>query len=364
MSAFPIQTDLVAIAARTGLALPQAASRAEPAEKPKQRLHPAIRRAADQAIVAFRASPEHAALMADLEGMNLFQLQLRLRAVLEGPDFAPLMAVIRDTAARDSDEDPLLDFIPKALSLGLMGQAVLFLGLSGSVGYAVDVDLTNPDTGIYAGGAVDVGIDAGVEGEICLGFWRESVADLAGTYVGAEVDIDDLTGIVVATFENDDEIGLVFVGVDLGIDDGIENTDFYFFEFDTGEAPIYQPGQSNCLVQLQGMVCTNSKNDYDEIYIEFLADSDSTVYRFPAWDSYQMCEADRNANLANWSVGLIIKFDSSFTLRLHVGDQTLDDLKISRSNYTGVNQSYPATWDTSHVTNGIQYSCATMLLKG
>lgn len=364
MSAFPIQRDLAAMAARASLALPGAASRAATVEKSKQRLHPAIRKAADEALLAFRASSEHAALMADLEGMSLLQLQSRLRTVLEGPYFEPVMATLRQTATRDADEDPLLDFIPKAVSLGLMGQAVLLLGVSGSVGYAVDVSLTNPDTGIYVGGAVDAGIDAGIEGDICLGFWRESVADLGGTYVGAEVDIDDLTGIVVAAFENDDEIGLVFAGVDLGIDDGMENTDFYFFEFDTGQAPIYQPGESNCLVQLQGMVCTNSKNDYDEIYIEFLADSDSTAYRFPAWDSYQMCEADRNSDLSNWSVGLIIKFDSSFTLRLHVGDQTLDDLTITRSYYGGVNEGYTAIWDTSHATNGIYYSCATVLLKG
>lgn len=363
MSASPINQDLAAMAARADLKLPDPAPRNEAAGKSKHRLHPAIRTMADGALAAFRASPEHAALVADLPGLNLHQLQSRLRAALEGPHFAPMMDTIRHTATLEED-DPLLDFMPKAVSLGLLGQAVLFVGLSGSVGYVVDVDLTNPNTGIYAGGAIDVGVDVGIEGDVCLGFWREAVDDLGGVYIGEEVDIDDGTGVVEAAFENDGELGLIFIGIDLGIDDGMENTDYYFFEFDTGDAPIYQPGESNYLVQLQGMNCVNSKNNYDGIYFEFLADSDSTVYRYPAWDSYQMCESHRNANLSNWSVGLIIKFNSSFTLRLHVGDQTMDDITIYRSQYSGVNETITINWDTSHVTNGIEYNCATVLLKG
>jgi hypothetical protein len=362
MSASPIQQDLAAMAARADLKLPAPAPRTASADKPKQRLHPAIRAAADDALAAFGASPEHAALIADLPGLNLHQLVSRLRAALEGAHFAPMMDTIRHAATLDTD-DPLLDFIPKAVSLGLLGQAVLLVGLSGSVGYVVDVDLTSPDTGIYAGGAIDVGGDAGIQADVCLGFWREAVDDLGGIYVGEEVDIDDGTGVVEAAFENDDELGLLFVGIGLGIDDGMENTDYYFFEFDTGDAPIYQPGDFNYMVQLQGMNCVNSKNNYDGIYFEFLADSDSTVYRYPAWDSYQMCESHRNANLSNWSVGLIIKFDSSFTLRLHVGDQTMGDATISRSQYSGVNSTFKVTWDTSHVSNGIEYNCTTVLLK-
>lgn len=180
---------------------------------------------------------------------------------------------------------------------------------------------------------------------MCLGFWREGVDDLGGIYVGEEVDVDDGVGVTEASFLHDDELALVFLGFDLGIGDGMEETNYYFFEFDVGRAPIYQPGDATYLVQLGVITCDNSKDNYDTVYFEFLQDSDSTVYRYPAWDGYQMCETQEDPTYNTWRVGLIAKFNSQLTLRLHVGDHTMDDVIVKASNFSGLNGSYDITWD-------------------
>ena len=368
-----IRQDLAAMAAEAELTLPEPAPRDGRAEhETEQRLHPAVQQAAHEALAGFRASPEHAALIADLPAMNLHQLRFRLQALLEGPHFEPLFATIRSAAELDIDPT---DMIPKAISLGAMVQGVLVVGLSGSVGYVTDIDLKNGNSGIYVGGAIDIGAEAGLELAACLGFWRNPVDKLKGTYVGEEVDIDDGLGLDEAAFTNDDELALIFIGFDLGLDDGMENTDYYFFEFDPSAPPIYQPGNATYLVQLWSMQCENSKDDWDTIYFEFLQDDDSTVYRFPAWDGYAMCQPDNTDNpipgatrntinpCSNWSVGLVIKFNSSFKLRLHIGDQTMADTTITAGDYVEGGGHFQVTWDPVIASNQILYTLDTAMVR-
>lgn len=365
-----ISKDLETIAAQEGVVVPQLGRRKRPAAgKKKRQLPPALRQAAADALKAYRASPEYKALLADLPQMNLLQLQQRLEAALNGPHFTPMLALMRQPGAFDVTikgvVEKVLDYlIPNAVSLGVLAQAVLVLGLSGSAGYVVNVDLSNFKSGVYVGGAFDAGIDAGIEGDAVLGFWANSVGDLDGVYVGGEVDIDDGTGLTAAAFDHDDDLGLVFVGIDLGIDDGFENTDFYFFEFDIGHEPIYQPGDATYLVQFTTMTCENSKDDSDTVYLEFFQDGGDTAYRFPAWNGNQMCE-QKNGPYYQWGLGLVAKFDSSLTVRLHTGDFTPSpDVTIKPTNFNSVGSTYTLPWDDKTTAiDEVEYKLVAQLLK-
>lgn len=208
-----LEKELRELATQQGLSLPACPPREGRASKPAAKLSPAARQAAQMALASYRESADYRDLMANLASLNLEQLQTRLASALEGPHFAPLTELLRDPAQLDLD---LGDFIPKAISFGLLAQIVLFIGVSGGVGYIKNIDPGNSENAIYFGGAFDDGIDAGIEGDICLGFWTNAVDDMSGVYVGGEVDIDDTIGVTVATFLQDEEPALAFVGVDLG----------------------------------------------------------------------------------------------------------------------------------------------------
>lgn len=359
LAASYIPRDLAQIAEEEGLHPPKFPKRAAAPKDAGGQAPPELKAAAADALAKFRATEEYAALMADLPGMNLYQLQHRLEAVLNGPHFAPLLEMMRQPESFSVD---LSDMVPKAVSLGLLAEAVVFVGLSGSVGYVMNIHADG--SGIYAGGAFDAGIDAGFEGDVCIGFWREQVDDLSGVYVGEEVDVDDVIGVTEATFLHDDELALAFIGFDLGIEDGMENTDFYFTEFGLGRAPIYQPGDAAYLVQLRTLTCENSKDNYDTVYFEFLADDDSTEYRYPAWDGYVMCEEHRDEKFYQWGVGLIVKFNSKLILRMHVGDHTMNDWNIYPSTIGSAGSTSTIQWDEKvSGMNEINYTMSLKVLK-
>jgi len=322
------QKELAALVEKRGIVVPELGrSRTPPAPRAKKRLPPRLQEAAAEALAAFRASPQFRALIADIPTLDLRALQSRLDETLNGPHFAPLLARLRAPATFEESPD---DLVPKALSIGLMAQAVVLVGLSGSVGYVINLDRSNPKTGIYLGGAIDCGIDAGIEGDVCLGFWANAVDDINGVYVGEEVDIDDTTGVTEAAFVSfeSDDLALVFVGLDLGIDDGMEEVNFYFVAMGFGHAPIYQSGDATYLVQLGTLTCSNSKDNYDTVYLNYTQDSSSTQYRYPVWDGIQMAEQGNDARFYQWGVGQIVKFNTELYLILQVGDHTMPTQKI------------------------------------
>lgn len=359
-----LEKELRELATQQGLSLPACPPREGRASKPAAKLSPAARQAAQMALASYRESADYRDLMANLASLNLEQLQTRLASALEGPHFAPLTELLRDPAQLDLD---LGDFIPKAISFGLLAQIVLFIGVSGGVGYIKNIDPGNSENAIYFGGAFDDGIDAGIEGDICLGFWTNAVDDMSGVYVGGEVDIDDTIGVTVATFLQDEEPALAFVGVDLGVDDGIENEDFYFFHIDTGSNPIYQPGDATYLVQLQTLTCVDSKDNYDTVKFTFQQDGDtSTTFHYPAWDGFQMAEAKNDSAVSTWNVGAILKFNEKIVLTLQVGDYTLPSVTIWPTDFPGTSQPNPNPYTFQAYTDGIneiKYTLQAQLLK-
>jgi hypothetical protein len=358
-----IQKDLQEIATQQGLALPPRVRRDGKAIKTGASLPSDLRRAAHEALAGYRASSDYRDLIANLAELDLEQLQKRLATALHGPHFAPLMEHLRAPVNRDVDSS---NFVPKAVSFGLLAQAVLIVGLSGSVGLVENIDPSNYQTAIYAGGAVDIGIDVGLEGDICLGFWTSTVDELSGLYIGGEVDIDDGSGVTVAFFLQDDEPALAFAGIDLGIDDGIENEDFYFFEFSIGRSPIYQPGEATYLVQFGSLTCNDSKDNFDTVYFNFQQDGDTSVtYRYPAWDGYQMCESGKDSTFSTWGVGLIAKFNESLSITLQVGDYTMPSQTITPGTFTKLFKWEPVPFKdyTDAHTNEIYYSLDVQLIK-
>jgi len=359
--------DIQDIAAQRGIVPPPVKPRRRPAVRKKAQLVPArLRQAALDAITAYRASPEYAALLADLPTLNLLQLRQRLAAALAGPHFAPMLAVTRDSSSLLDKLEQFLDgMIPKAVSLGLFGQAIAILGVGGSVGVVTDLSSTNYKAGVYLCVSGDIGFDAGAEAAICVGFWRNAVGDLSGSYAGAETDITDLVGLDAAGFDHEDELALVFVGADLGIDDGVDGTTSYVYELDVGSEPDYQPGEATYLVQFGVLTCVNSKNGYDTVYLNFTQDGDKTMYRFPAWNGNQMCQQDNDPDWYQWNLGLIAKCNSYLTLTLHAGDYTLaSTVTVNPSTFAGVGSSQTFTWnDKTDVIDAVTYTVVATRMK-
>ncbi len=278
---------------------------------------------------------------------------------------------MRDPAQLDIDP---ADFIPKAISFGLLAQFVIGIGISGSIGFIENLDIANSQSAVYGGGALDVGIDAGIEGDVCLGFWTNEVSDISGLYVGGEVDVDDGTGVTVATFfkGEDEDPGLAFVGVDLGVDDGIEEEDFYFFHIDTGSNPIYQPGEATYLIQLLWLTCNNSKDNYDTVKFTFQQDPDPNqtpvTYHFPAWDGFQMAESGNDSAVSTWNVGAILKFNTSLALTLQVGGTDMGAQTIKASDFSKVFEVITLpSWDVHYGVLGvdeIKYTLTYQFIKG
>lgn len=365
-----IEKELQALAVQQGLSLPVPAPRERARGKAAAKMPIALRQATQEALLSYRASADYRELLADMPSFDLAQLQSRCAAVLNGPYFASLKERLRDLDSLDID---LGDFIPKAISFGLLGQIVVGIGLSGSVGYVENLDSSNDEAAVFFGGAFDVGIDAGIQGDICIGFWTNDVSDLNGLYVGGEVDVDDGTGITVAMFLQDEEPALALVGVDMGVDDGIENEDFYFFHIDVGSNPIYQPGDAQYLIQLQKLTCDKSYGNYDHVTFSFQQDGNADTYHFPAWDGFQMAESQNDPSVNTWNVGAILKFNNYINLTLYVADPAsvsdkiaVKTLTIWPTDFPGlyVSNSNPYVFDaTVEVINKIKYSLVAQRIQ-
>ena len=106
----------------------------------------------------------------------------KLQDGMSGDTFSDVISVAKD----------ILDL--KAISLGLFGKAEVFVGIEGTFGVAADLADLEPSnftdsSAIFAGVGIAEGVDGGIEGDLVLGFWKQSCEELGGFYVGAEVDL-------------------------------------------------------------------------------------------------------------------------------------------------------------------------------
>ena len=319
---------------------------------------------AERALAAWKVSPEGEAFLERAKTCNLSEFQLMAHQVLTGPYF---QRTLQMTTEEDSGYS-LSDIVPKSISLGLMGQVILGIGVAGSIGYAVDLpsitgtakDLiedyqdgtispptTQLETCIYFGGAVIDGADAGVEADVVVGFWTEATSDIGGFYAGVEVDVADGLGVTAAGLEHKGELAVAFVGVDVGFDDGGEEDNYLFYTVSTSHDPVYQTAEKTYMVLLGDLVCNNSKGNYDGVHLTYTVDGEDTEYRYPAWDKFAMAEEKNDPTYNSWGLGCAIKFDNYFsiTLRLDGYNASPVDIYSGHFNNRVDNTNYPFNID-------------------
>lgn len=269
----------------------------------------------------------------------------------------------------------------KAVSIGLLGQVELLVGISGSIGYAIDLGDSGETRAIYAGGGIVEGVDAGGEAAVVLGLWAESTSNINGFYVGAGVDITDGAGFDAVAFasKSDDDAGdddggginwkdakMVFIGVDIGLEDGGEAEEYYFFTHTMTKYPVYQEGGTyNYMMCFDNLNCVKSKDNTDTVFLLYTVDGNSTVYQYPIWGGIKMTESKKKPNYSQWVCGNMVRFNSSVTATLHVGNFTMPAITFSTSDFNGLysqsgSKTTKATTDVG--INHIEYNLNARLV--
>ncbi len=249
----------------------------------------------------------------------------------------------------------------KAFSIGLMAQVEFIGGLEGVFGVAVDrsdfslvgVSGSQPSVAIFGGPALVEGLDEGADASLAVGVWFEDTDSIRGRYVGAELTLDEGLGLTGAAFasradeddftEDDDSINLdhvreqakmAFVGIDIGIDDGGEGVESYFFSGVVPGAACYQTGTYDHMVNLDVLDCHDalsiSSSEHDNIYIKYCVDDESTWYTYPIWNKFAISEDEYSR-----MIGCAIKFNSKFKIALHIATSqanvTIEEVEPSQT---------------------------------
>ncbi len=204
----------------------------------------------------------------------------------------------------------------KAISLGVMAQAEVFVGLYGCFGMAADLSDLKPSDfsdscACYVGTGFADGAEAGVDGDLAFGVWFQNTADIGGVYVGADASFVDVEGVDVAVFIAEDDVDdfgeaegsdrwqfvkVLFIGDGAGIDDGFEDVELVFFAGHKCDNPTYQTGDYDHAIMIEWITCNGQRQDeYDDINIQYQIDKtsatdipDPTWYNFAVWKGFQM----------------------------------------------------------------------------
>ncbi len=317
-------------------------------------------------------------------GDALAQLQTKVQTILDG--WADMNEVLGMTETSDLNDalsgavsggllDDVISFLQdpsivsvlpvKALSLGVMGQVEIFTGISGNFGCAADLANLNPENfddnySIFAGGGFVEGADAGFDVAVAVGIWFDDVTSIGGWLVGGEIDVSDgggLSGVAYGGAEDEDDVTefaeadsdrrvelakVIFLGVDIGIDDGVEGEETYFFAGHLESAQVSQSGDYDHQATLQWVTCKSmDKDDKDQVHFHFYADGDDTQYRYPIWNDVEMNDNVPNGGVNPTTIytdpgtgdpsannmktyrpgGQMIQFNDYFDIHLHVNDK-------------------------------------------
>lgn len=82
---------------------------------------------------------------------------------------------------------------------------------------------------------------------------------------------------------------VIYVGGALGLEEGAEDEDVYYFAYHLDSFPTYQVGDYDCLMTFDQLRCVNSKSNQDDVYLLYTVDDDDTLYRYPIWNEMKMC---------------------------------------------------------------------------
>ncbi len=269
----------------------------------------------------------------------------------------------------------------EAISLGITAQVEIFVGIQGDFGVVMDLGDFPDNWAVYAGGALLEGVEGGASGALNVGIWSQHPQEIGGFYEGAEVEVTDVAGlsgtIWVAKGDKDklDSENLIsldtlkiakaaFLGIDLGLDDGVSAEELFLFAGHLERYPTFQTGSYKNKVVLTELLCDDQHSDrgaHDDVEILWAVDSHSQKYRFPIWNEFEMDQNDDN----QWQCGTIIQFDSNFDITLNV-TSGVDDLKtiegaFALSDFGGVG----STVTKKFKDGGTEYHLtAKLLVKG
>jgi hypothetical protein len=318
--------------------------------------------AEDQALLAelaaaargWRESDEGQAFLASLGGLTAEQVRAELEAVVRGPRF--------EKARKFS-----LGLLPKAISLGVAGQAELLLGVYGSVGYIHDLSLELAGGGLYLLLATAEGLEGAVDVSVQVGIWTESTDEVSGKYIGGELDADDVFGLSGFLLLDDEDPKACLIDIDGGIADGASKLEFHMWAHNHGSSgPVSQAPASKMLI-LETLQCFDtSENGHDEVYLTFEIDGDSSaLYRYPTWNYYAM---KPGAPEGKWNLGRsvwcetrvdVIVYDQDSSRHPDRSDQ-IASFTIRTSDFAGVGSSHKKTYSAGQ--NGGSYQLTAYLM--
>ena len=278
--------------------------------------------AAAKAWNAYRESPEGKVFLKRLPTMQLNEARLSVQELAGGPVFKVVQELLKIV---NSDHFPI-----KSFSFGLNVQFEFLLGFNVTIGAAVGAgDSSSAEGATFLSLGVTEGAEAGVLIGAQFGLWRNTPQNLGGWSYGAELIVEDGTGIVVSAMfskkgsENPANLQGITVDIPFGIDDGVAVEETYTFILGSSDGylrPAYQPRKSHFLILTQ-LRCDNiagGDGSHNEIYFTFQADGD-TLYHYPTYDYFAMAEGD------SWDCGRSVMFDSSIVITLWDEDDGPDD---------------------------------------
>ncbi len=330
-----------------------------------------IMKEAGKAMKTWLQSAEGKSKMAAMQNMSLVQVNTELGALLQHPVFAKTMQLIQDHPKLVS---ALKSFPIHSVSIGVTFEVEIILGISGSIGYAVDpTDLLGVSSS-FLSLSLKEGVEAGAFGGLQFGIWEPSPDDMGGYSRGVEATFDpEIIGLSVGVYKGRgaDTWGATATAV-AGEDAGIELQESYTFlltEADLDLKPAYQLPASHFLI-LDKLTCENTKDTgKDEVFFKFIIDGNKT-YTYPSWDYRSMGTDDDNNE---WIVGRSVWFNSKVEVVLYDGEPAgkSDVMKESgkdhsfKFDYTdfGSNPKISKTMDYKSGLDEVKYKLSAILIK-
>jgi len=274
----------------------------------------------------------------------------------------------------------------ESVSLGITAQVEIFGGIQGDFGVVMGLENALDEYTVYGGGAIVEGFEAGMSAALNFGVWSQQPKDVGGFYEGVEVEITDVAGlsgtIWVGRGDREKVLGesgsllntlklakAVFLGVDLGLDDGVSAEELYIIAGHIEDYPSFQTGTYKNMAILTDLECIDKHSSggtaHDSVSLHWQVDNKSQAYKYPLWNKFEMNESgeDDDHDDSLWSCGTVIKFDDQFRITLYIestSTKTIDH-HWDLDDFDGVGDTHTRTFEDG----GTEYKLtAKLLVKG
>lgn len=268
----------------------------------------------------------------------------------EPAELLPLIerAILHETFERL--KDLIFSIIPiKAISIGLSGQVDLFVGITGAFGVATDLRNFGQSGAFFGAGGFVEGADIGAEGSVTVGLWFIESSKIGGFYEGVELDAVEGIGLSVSAWAARgsgkkltslanvlDYAKAVFVGFEVGLDDGAEGEEIYCIAGHNELYPSFQTGKFQYSAVIETVQCLDQvgSDGHDEVEIYWTVDGEDQRYKFPLWGHVEM-----NTNNDNILIpGAVIKFNKSFNIELVASNQRVETQRFTADEFQNDNE--------------------------